>query len=337
MAVQRTLPRPAEQAYECRPMAAGHVVWVGIVCLTLASLLNISSLEEAASGLPYGAGRTVAVNLVKPLSLVSSALLLDRPRQVVDAWLGREGPSEEERLGAPAPPPPALSPPTSSSTTLPTATPKDPMELWVIGDSFVELFGRALVSASEETGVVSASMDFRFISGLSRPDYFDWPAYLRSELPEVRPDAVVAMFGGNDGQNLQAPDGEILEAWTPPWREEYARRVGEVMDILARGSRRVYWVGLPVMRSEEFSEHVQVLNELYRQEASERSRVTYIDSWSVFAGPEGSYSAYLPDQSGNMRLVRTEDGAHFNFAGAALLAAEVMQELEQDWDLNRTG
>ena len=70
----------------------------------------------------------------------------------------------------------------------------DPLELWIIGDSFLELFGPALVNRSTDTGVIDADVDFRYVSGLSRPDFFDWPVYVAGEaVVDGRQDVAVAL------------------------------------------------------------------------------------------------------------------------------------------------
>lgn len=82
--------------------------------------------------------------------------------------------------------------------TLRTVTSADPLKVWIIGDSFNELFGPALVNRATDTKVIDAAVDFRYSSGLSRPEFLDWPAYIARELP----DAVVVIFGGNDAQDV---------------------------------------------------------------------------------------------------------------------------------------
>ena len=44
-------------------------------------------------------------------------------------------------------------------------------------------------------------------SGLTRPDYYDWPAALAADLEATDPEVVVAVFGVNDAQGIVLPDG----------------------------------------------------------------------------------------------------------------------------------
>jgi hypothetical protein len=330
-----------------RTAAAGHVLVTGLVCLGLGTFLNAASLLRTAERQPLGPVHTLAVGIMQPLADVSGVLLLDRPRAILDRALGR----------APAPQPPAdstqaapaviLHPEgweaTSSSTTSSTPstttlapanlrpiTSDDPMKLWIIGDSFVELFGPALQNDAADTGVVQSEVDFRFVSGLVRSDFFDWPAHIRQRLPEVLPDAVVVMFGGNDGQPLDW-NGQVLQPDTPEWLEVYHTLVGEAMDTLLTGTTRVYWVGLPIMRDAAFTQRVIGFNQVYQEEAAKRPDVIYVDSFALFQDENGQYSTYLRNSSGDLLEMRTDDGAHFTWNGAYRLAWHVLGIIADDW------
>jgi hypothetical protein len=331
-----------------RTAAAGHVLVTGLICLGLGTFLNAASLLRTAERQPLGPVRTLAVGIMQPLAEVSDVLRLDRPRALLDQALGKaQAPQtpDQPSLAAPAV---ILHPEgwedtsTTSTTLLDTTTttaapsnlravtPDDPMKLWIVGDSFVELFGPALQNDAADTGVVESEVDFRFVSGLVRSDFFDWPAHIRQRLPEVLPDAVVAMFGGNDGQPLNW-NGQELQPDTPEWLEVYHTLVGEAMDTLLTGTTRVYWVGLPIMRDAAFTQRVIGFNQVYQEEAAKRPDVVYVDSFALFQDENGQYSTYLRNSSGDLLEMRTDDGAHFTWNGAYRLAWNVIGIMADDW------
>jgi lysophospholipase L1-like esterase len=332
-----------------RAAAAGHVLVTGLICLGLATFLNAASLLRTAERQPLGATRTLAVGIMSPLAEMSGVLFLDRPRGLVDRALGRVPAPEEPD----EPADPVIIHPegwdggtsttsttvpgdtTTTTTTVPAAdlreiTAAEPLNLWIIGDSFVELFGPALENDAADTGVMETEVDFRFISGLVRSDYFDWPAHIEQRLPEVQPDAVVVMFGGNDGQPLTW-QGVELQPDTPEWLEIYHMLVGEAMDTLLVGTTRVYWVGLPIMRDDRFTERVIGFNEVYREEAAKRPGVVYVDIFDLFKDENGEYSTYLRTESGDLLDMRMEDGAHFSWNGAYRLSGFVLEAIAADW------
>ena len=323
-----------------RRSPAGHVLLAVLVALVLGSLLNARALERTANNLPYGTTRTVAVALTGPLRAVSSFFLLDRPRLALDNLLGRSNsPTTAVEVDSPDPDPVGPNPPSSTTTTtttptdrvqLRTPTAADPLDVWVIGDSLMELLGPSIVNVGDDSGLVHATVDFRFVSGLTRRDYFDWPAYAAQQLPKLQPEVVIAMYGGNDGQDANV-DGVIVERWTPEWIEFYRGRVAEAMDTFASEGSHVYWIALPVMASDLFSEHAQLMNDVYREEAAKRPAVSIVESWDLFTDESGEYSAYLPNRDGNLELMRYGDGVHFTWAGARRLAAAVFEQMQGDW------
>lgn len=221
----------------------------------------------------------------------------------------------------------------SASTTAPPVifrpiTEAEPLSLWIIGDSFLELFGPALVNRSIDTGLIDAAVDFRYVSGLSRPDYFDWPAYIARELPGLEADAVVVMFGGNDAQDVEV-GGERYDVGTDAWYQLYTARVAEAMDVLLASVDCVYWIGLPIMKSDRFTANAMTMNAAYEAEAARRPQVTYISSFELFQNEDGEYAAYLDG-----KLMRFTDGAHFVWNGAYRLADAVLPVVATDWSID---
>lgn len=199
-----------------------------------------------------------------------------------------------------------------------------------------QVFGQSLVGFVGETDLITSELDYRISTGLTRPDYFNWPAHLAAELERLDPEAVVIMFGANDAQGLETDDGQVFGVLTEGWIEEYQRRVAGTMDLLRDpdGERIVYWVGQPIMRSAGFSERMAGLNAIYREEADTRPWVRYVDSYSLFADDAGQYEAFLPGVDGQVQDLRQGDGIHLSRAGGDLLARRVLDLVEADAGLS---
>ncbi|MDP8970147.1 MAG: DUF459 domain-containing protein, partial [Actinomycetota bacterium] len=210
---------------------------------------------------------------------------------------------------------------------------QDPLRLFIGGDSMVGQFGPALANLADKTGVVQSEVAFEFASGLTRPDFVDWPTRLRDVGRQQDPEVVVLIFGGNDAQDLTV-DGRTLEVGSPQWRAEYRERVAAVMEELNASGRRVFWIGMPIVRSETFQQRVRMLNDIYRTEAAAHAGITYVDSWDLFTGPDGRYSEYLLDPSGRYTDMRLNDGVHLTTAGARRLADKVFGLIAAEWPLN---
>jgi uncharacterized protein len=264
-----------------------------------------------------------------------------------------EGPeattSEPEAAAAVAAPTAAATDPQGSSTVATTAAPAttvpatgppsadNPARLLVMGDSDAGTFGPYLESLMDDTGMVDSEVDYKVSSGLSRPDFFDWPAHATSKLEEVDPDIVVVTFGGNDAQGMATLDGEFPTEWTDPvggrdtWHPEYRRRAGEFVDLLTGDERTVIWVGIPNDNNPEVTKRLKVQDQAVRAALKERPDVIFVDTWRRFSGRDGNWAEYVIDpRDGKGKDVRAEDGFHLNENGAEILALDIANVIRAD-------
>ena len=317
-----------------RPSAAGKVLAAVLVGLGLALFLNAPGLKKSAESLPYGTRRTVSVAFAAPIAAVSEFLYLDRPGQWARSALGKGGIAEEKGaedrladLGAPIP--------GATPGVLRHPNRKEPLRVWVGGDSMTQVFGRALVDAMRDTRVMKATLDYRISTGLSRPDYFDWPRHLRYEIDKLKPEAIVIMFGANDGQGVKY-QGKVLDFGTSEWVALYHERVGRVMDLAMNdGYTKVYWIGQPIVRSGEFSDVLATMNRVYAEEAAKRPQLTYIPTWELFADTQGEYADHLRNEDGELVLMRQEDGIHLSLDGGDRLASHILENIRRDFKVGR--
>ena len=247
----------------------------------------------------------------------------------------------------PAQPPTTQPTPTSqtpSSTPAPTQNPtasfapprdlairpiteSDPLKLWVGGDSLSLSLTVGFGRVTSPT-LVDFTRDTQLSSGLTRKDFLDWPQRLARLLIEDRPDVLVIMFGGNDYQDVIF-NGQILERPSQPWLDFYRSRVKEAMDLLNQPGLQAIWVGQPVMRNDFYSEGMAHLNEIYRSEAATRQSISYFDTWSLFADPQGNYTDTIEGT-----LVREIDGIHLTTEGGIRLAEAIWQQVAPSWGLS---
>jgi hypothetical protein len=288
-----------------------------------AGLLDVGAIEKEIAGRPLGTGRSVRLALLKPMLVLSGALQFDRPAAALNGALGR-GEEQHHQL----------------ADVTPAAKPKwpreitraKPLRLFIIGDSMAMVFGSSLKNLAEDTKLVRAKLDYKVSSGLSRPDFFDWPQHMIDKLVEFNPDATVVLFGANDGQNVMY-NGKVLTVGSEAWQRVYQERIGVAMDILTRNGRRVYWVANPIMRDAGYRDRIAMMNRLYEAEAAKHPGVTFVDTWTVLADEKGRYAEYLRDDNGDLVLMRGADGIHLTRAGGDLMAAGVLKVIEADWGM----
>lgn len=262
-----------------------------------AALLLAAGLLGGAAGVIYSAVST-------PQAEAPAASAAAPPRPVYVMGLAYDG--------TPEPPPTPTPTPTPPPARLRSA---EGVRIWSDGDSTSYFMTVALFQAwSALGGVPVRGPDYKISSGLVRSDFFDWPAYLAAEMARYDPDVVVFMVGANDANQVRS-------------EEEYAARVGAVMDLLSRPGRTVVWVGQPNMGRPDLAASVPRLNAIFQAQAAARPWVLYLDAWALTSGPDGRYTAVLPDENGVPRVMRTDDGVHFTPAGGRLLALAVIAAL----------
>ena len=249
-------------------------------------------------------------------------------------------PPAPPRTSVPAAPPPPVvtnrrceTPPAASTGGHPREiTAAAPLDLLITGDSLQESMGPQLTAYANARGRRVAGCTVpKYSTGLVRDDFFDWPEYAKELAAQRGPEAVSFMIGGNDGQNMSV-GGRILEAGSAEWAAEYQRRAAAVMTAFADGTTKVYWIGMPIARSERLTRIYRVANDASRKAAAGVPGVRYVDAWAMFA-PNGRYQDSFADESGRVQRMRSSDGIHLSTAGAAYLARRMLAILNADWHL----
>ena len=206
-----------------------------------------------------------------------------------------------------------------------TASATEPWRVYVGGDSLAQGIGPALARMGTDSGLMAVAPHGVLSSGLARPDAFDWPSAL-STAAAGNDEIVVLVFGANDPQTMSTGSSSI-QFGTPEWEAEYARRVREVLDVLA--GKTVVWVGLPVVGRPDLERQLQVLDRIYREQAENRPNVSYIDVRALTSTDGTSYQPYLDGGDGQQFLARTNDKVHFTNRGYDLVAQAVAMRLMQ--------
>jgi len=357
-----------------RQMSAAQVLLAALVALGLWTLVDSPALLRSAQSGPLGQRRSFAVTLLTPVRRVDAALGLDRIAQLGDRLTGhhhptpgssllavglppaagrtpaRTGPGTARPGGPPRSPAPASPPGTAPGpaarpgvgptvTPLPalrTPTAADPLRVLIVGDSLGLSFGQSLAAKLDAGGVTVTTVDAREGTGLARPDAFDWPQQLGSDLVHFRPELVVASFGGNDDQDVQV-NGRYITFNSPLWQTIYAARVQAVADEVHAAGAHLLWSGLPLMRSPAKSDRLSAVMDVTRLSLDRRDAALFVDNLPTLADGAGHYQIALPDASGQLVLVREPDGVHETRAGADRLADHALAVLRFAWRLDASG
>ena len=337
MAERRRRPRRRTGEDGRRLQSAGSAIVVSLAGLLIALLLNAPGVHKSATIQPEGWKRDVALAVTGPLESVSGALLLDRPRRALKAVLGR---SEDDEIDvAVALPRPEAGETPAAPPKRESFSPRRQLGVWIAGDSLVVVPGESLLRAIADNRALTPAgkIDGRIASGLERPDVFNWFTHVREQMRKKQPKAVVLMLGGNDDHGFVTglPEGrEVGSFGSPSWRAEYRRRVAAIMETVTRRGAFLVWIGLPISHDSEQTARYDVINSIVQSEAAKRpGRASYLDTYFFFAGEDGGFAEYIEDDTGRLVKMRADDGIHFERAAGDLIAAKVLERLEERYDI----
>jgi hypothetical protein len=321
------------------------VLYIGLICFAVWLVLDAPSLQKSAQYSPIGTRRTVSLDLVGPIAAFSRGTGLSHFVGWADDIMGRSvggGPS----LSVATPPPIPAEKPTPTGTTIPISpsattpptpttlpplpqhpTAASPLRVVVIGDSIGIDLGQPLNNDLIGTGVVTSTLDGKIDTGLSRPDYFNWPAELQADLAIHHPQLVVVMMGANDPQSLVV-NGSAVAYGTDAWNVAYSARAGAFMDIATNAGAHLLWVGMPPMAGGQLDGQMNQINGLVQAQAASRpAGVTFLNCRTILGNGQGNYTAYLTNGAGSEINIRTPDGIHLTPDGGEVLSQAVMNSM----------
>jgi lysophospholipase L1-like esterase len=355
----RTPPHPVDwespSEWQARPHAElappgdgrTRASWLRVLALGAGAfavwlLLFAPSLQHNAQVSPVGTRRTVSLDLAGPVAALSRGLQLSH----IVSLTGRSNRLPGGTVGLTTSGPRPSAPPAGghpgggrhgggSGATTPTTVPPNPklptaanpLRVLIVGDSIGLDMGGPLQSDLAGTGVVSAALDARESTGLTRPDYFNWPAELTADLKSVQPQVVVVMIGANDPQDFLGPPD--VPYTSPQWNTLYAQRVAQFMQIAHGGGSLVVWVGMPPMQNPGLSAQMSDVNAVVQHQAALADPpVDYVSTWKSLGTAQGGYTAFVTNAAGQIVNVRAPDGTHLTTGGGQVAAQQVINELQ---------
>lgn len=317
-----------------------RVLAMGAAAFGVWFLLFAPTLQHNAQVSPVGTRRTISLDVTGPVAALSRGLQLSH----IVSMTGRSNrlPGGTVGLVTSGPPPKPPTTPTTapgtkggSASTTPTTAPPNPkqptasqpLRALIVGDSIGLDLGGPLQAALAGTGVVNAALDARESTGLTRPDYFNWPAELTSDIAKTQPQVVIVMIGANDAQDFLGPPD--VPYTSPQWNTLYAQRVAQFMKIAQSGGATVVWVGMPPMQNPGLNAQMSDVNAVVQQQAAAaKPPVTYLSTDRSLGTAQGGYTAFITNGAGQVVNVRTPDGTHLTPGGGEVLAQQVVGELQ---------
>ena len=245
-----------------------------------------------------------------------------RQRKKAPPRLTKETPTErvheetpEEKQDAPPvvrEPAPSIPPP----GTLP------PMRyrIQMVGDSMMEGLGPIMHLSMREYKGVEFYINARVSTGLSRPDFFNWPMQLRETLRRHKSDMVIFFFGANDRQPIVTEEG-VVPIGGQRWRDAYAAKMAEMVKIVRSAGADVIWIQMPALGEQRYRHMHET--QIAQREFCEKHGISSLLADDVFSGEWGRFEAF-GDFHGKYVRLRTKDTAHFTREGYLKLTEHLL-------------
>jgi peptidoglycan/LPS O-acetylase OafA/YrhL len=167
-----------------------------------------------------------------------------------------------------------------------------------------------------------------------------WLSELKQIVETDDPDVVVLESCCGDQEPYTLPSGRVVSSDDPAFWIAWDVLSHIATDIASSRGARVMWVipppadGVKSKWYGDIKERMEKVAGIARKIVRERPEVQLVD-WSVLSAPDGSYSATMPDRSGEEVTVRAADGVHFSPAGQGLQAQTTVEQVLANWTVAR--
>lgn len=212
-----------------------------------------------------------------------------------------------------------------------------PLRLFFFGDSQMRSIAAGMTRAlGSDTAIAVRELSVPS-SGFLRSDYYNWPQKLEAIFADQKDgerfDAAVIFLGMNDYQDMWTTGGIILTAGSSEWEEVYRKMVKVHLDTALASVPRLYWLGLPVVRSAAYNEKMQYLNAVHDSVAEEydsKKLVRISLRGLVEQYGTGYIGAIKPEGSAWIPLIQG-DGIHYTVEGGEYLMKQFIDRLHRDY------
>ena len=226
---------------------------------------------------------------------------------------------------APGPQPAAVAPPAAPR---PEATRERTVLL--LGDSLLASgFGRDLEDRLEKHPELRCARRAKSSTGLARPDFFDWMDVGRQEVERHKPDVVVIVLGGNDGQGLTDGKGKAVVQWGhASWEAAYRQRTEEFLKVLSAPGRKILWLELPATGLRRFEKKLAIIRRVQREVLAAREDSHHVETRPFFTDARGRLLKQAQVEGFRQpKALKMADGIHFTVAGGRYFATKVYPEV----------
>ncbi len=197
------------------------------------------------------------------------------------------------------------------------------IKVLLIGDSMMmEGLGPTLQKSLRKRADVEVIREGRYSSGLSKPDFFNWPENLKMLLQKHDPHVLIISLGANDTQDIMVGK-KRFQIDTEGWEKVYAIRVLNFLEQSTENNRQVLWVSLPVMSLMPYANRTKLINGITAQMAAFYPSVDYKNIEHLLT-KNGKFTSFIQGDNNKTIRLRSKDKIHVSTAGGQILTDYIL-------------
>lgn len=199
--------------------------------------------------------------------------------------------------------------------------------IMLLGDSLMEDLGPLTHRALRHRKGLHFILTAKYSTGLTRPEYFNWPENMENAVAATNPDIIIFFIGANDGMPIRKDGRTVYPNSGAAWRAAYRDKMNELIEIGQRYNCEMIWIGLPPMGS-RYAGILAQTAQAQRDGCTEKG-IRFIDTTPILGDENGQFRTYMTDSSGKTIRLRARDKEHLSPVGNKLIIEQLLPILEQ--------
>ncbi|MGP1437443.1 MAG: SGNH/GDSL hydrolase family protein [Treponema sp.] len=210
-----------------------------------------------------------------------------------------------------------------------------PFRLLMVGDSQMYSVANGLKKLTIENKAIEITDIAIHSSGFIRGDYYNWEKKLENVFKEREAgyyQASVILLGMNDYQDIYTYSSFLLRE-TKEWEEKYKERIMKVLNVLLLNTKKVYWLGMPLVRRATYNDDLRYIDKIQKEIADEYNQpnLQRISIASIAPGDGVPYTDTIQKEDGTIIRLMKADGIHYTAQGGEYVMEGFLKELYITW------
>ena len=144
--------------------------------------------------------------------------------------------------------------------------------------------------------------------------------------------AVVILLGMNDYQDI-LENNRFIPRESKEWEARYRDKIVRVINLLLLNTKKVYWLGMPVVRRASYNDDLRYIDGVQERVANEYNHIGLkrISLAKITPGEGVPYTESVQKEDGNIIRIMKQDGIHYTLSGGQYVMEDFLKDLYTSW------